>query len=219
MGEYQYFEFAAIDRPLTAAEQRELRRVSTRGEISATSFVNEYEWGDFKGDPNVWMARYFDAHLYYANWGFRHVALRLPLSVLDPATAARYCRGEAATSWATTTHVIVDLAIDDEEGDYDEFDPEDWLSEITPVRTELAAGDFRSLYLGWLRVVQERALDGAELEPPVPAGLGGLTAAQRALVDFLRIDADLLRAAAQGDDQTAAPRLRAVRELLAAESA
>ena len=37
----------------------------------------------------------------------------------------------------------------------------------------------------------------ALLEPPVPAGLGSLTAAQRALADFLRLDADLLQAAAE----------------------
>jgi hypothetical protein len=36
-----------------------------------------------------------------------------------------------------------------------------------------------------------------ELEPPVPAGLGVLTAPQRALADFLHLDADLLTIAAQ----------------------
>ncbi|MEV6986165.1 hypothetical protein AB0M95_33570 [Sphaerisporangium sp. NPDC051017] len=35
-----------------------------------------------------------------------------------------------------------------------------------------------------------------ELEPPLPAGLGSLTAAQQALADFLRLDADLLATAA-----------------------
>ena len=32
----------------------------------------------------------------------------------------------------------------------------------------------------------------ADVEPPVPPGLGTLTAAQRALADFLRLDDDLL---------------------------
>jgi hypothetical protein len=39
--------------------------------------------------------------------------------------------------------------------------------------------------------------DEDELEPPVPAGLGSLTAPQRALADFLRLDSDLLQVAAQ----------------------
>ncbi len=40
MSEYQYYEFAAIDRPLTAAEMTQLRKVSTRGQINASGFVN-----------------------------------------------------------------------------------------------------------------------------------------------------------------------------------
>ncbi len=41
MSEYQYYEFVAIDRPLTAEQQDDLRAVSTRGRISSTSFVND----------------------------------------------------------------------------------------------------------------------------------------------------------------------------------
>ena len=43
MSEYQYYEFVAIDRALTNAEQSKLRAVSTRGRITASSFVNHYE--------------------------------------------------------------------------------------------------------------------------------------------------------------------------------
>lgn len=32
------------------------------------SFTNEYNWGDFKGNPDKLMQRYFDAHVYVANW-------------------------------------------------------------------------------------------------------------------------------------------------------
>jgi hypothetical protein len=38
--------------------------LATRAEIIATSFVNEYELGDFHGDPFALMRRYFDAFLY-----------------------------------------------------------------------------------------------------------------------------------------------------------
>jgi hypothetical protein len=43
MSEYQYYEFQAVDRPLTAGEQQELRALSTRGRITLTSFVNSYD--------------------------------------------------------------------------------------------------------------------------------------------------------------------------------
>jgi hypothetical protein len=44
LSEYQYYEFQAVDRPLTSAQQDELRALSTRARITATSFVNHYEW-------------------------------------------------------------------------------------------------------------------------------------------------------------------------------
>jgi len=61
MSEYQYYEFQAIDRSLSEQEMRELRVYSTRATITPTRFVNHYEWGSFKGNPAVWMEKYFDA--------------------------------------------------------------------------------------------------------------------------------------------------------------
>jgi hypothetical protein len=80
MSEYQCYEFVALDRPLTAKQMAELRAISTRAEISPTRFWNEYHWGDLKADPAKLMERYFDAHLYFANWGTRRLMLRLPKS-------------------------------------------------------------------------------------------------------------------------------------------
>jgi hypothetical protein len=67
MSEYQYYEFVAIDRPLTAKQMAELRAISTRAEITSSRFQNEYQWGDLKADPAKLMERYFDAHLYFTN--------------------------------------------------------------------------------------------------------------------------------------------------------
>jgi hypothetical protein len=52
MSEYQYYEFLALDRPLTAVEQAGIRELSTRARITATSFTNEYEWGDSRAAPS-----------------------------------------------------------------------------------------------------------------------------------------------------------------------
>ena len=61
MSEYQYYQFQAIDRPLTDRQMRELRAISTRAEITPTSFVNEYQWGNLKASPLNFMKKYFDA--------------------------------------------------------------------------------------------------------------------------------------------------------------
>ncbi|GIF09944.1 hypothetical protein [Actinoplanes siamensis] len=107
MSEYQYYEFVALDQALTAKQQGELRAVSSGGRITSSGFVNDYQWGDLKADPAKWMERYFDAHLYLANWGTRRIMLRLPKAALAPETVQAFCVGESAGCWATRTHVIL----------------------------------------------------------------------------------------------------------------
>lgn len=83
MSEYQYHEFQAIDRPLTEGDRQALRALSTRARITATSFTNSYEWGDFKVDPARLIESWFDLHLYLANWGSRRLMIRLPKRLVD----------------------------------------------------------------------------------------------------------------------------------------
>ncbi|HET7017663.1 MAG TPA: hypothetical protein VFI65_27315 [Streptosporangiaceae bacterium] len=204
MSEYQYYEFLAIDRPLDEQQLTEVRALSTRARITATRFTNEYEWGDFGGDPRKMMELYYDAHLYFANWGTHQLMIRLPQALLSLEAAEQYCIDPDVTAWASGEHVILAVTSEEDEPEWDE-DSEESLSAIIGIRAELAAGDLRPLYLAWLAAYgtwerDEDAFDDdeeTELEPPVPAGLGTLTAPQRALADFLRLDEVLLTIAAQ----------------------
>jgi hypothetical protein len=63
MSEFQYYEFVAIDHPLTATERKRLRAITGRATITSTRLVNTYEWGDFKADPHELVVKYFDAFL------------------------------------------------------------------------------------------------------------------------------------------------------------
>lgn len=197
MSEYQYYEFQAIDRPLTKAEMAKIRTFSTRATITPTRFVNEYTWGDFKGDPRAMVEQYYDAFLYVANWGTHRFMLRLPRQLLAPEQAARYCVAEGASVLETAEHLILEFVSEDEEREFDDYAEADgWLSSLLPLRFELAGGDLRALYLGWLYCVQAQMLEDDEVEPPVPPGLKQLSASLDAFCDFLRIDEDLLTVAA-----------------------
>ena len=66
MSEYQYYEFQTADRRLSEKEMEELRSFCTRAVITPTSFSNEYNFGDFKGDPIKWVEKYFDGFVYIA---------------------------------------------------------------------------------------------------------------------------------------------------------
>src|SRR5436309_2507421 len=192
MSEYQYYEFLALDRPLTPEQRAELRSISSRAEITATRFVNEYQWGDLKGDPLQMVKGYFDAFLYLANWGTRHVMFRLPRGVLDPEIAEPYCGTDTASLIVTGSHLILNLYVAPEEADDYWDEPGGQLAAMVQARSELAAGDLRLLYLAWLLALQSDEVDDEETELPVPAGLGNLSAGLQAVVDFFEIDEDLI---------------------------
>jgi hypothetical protein len=196
MSEYQYYEFLALDRPLTSKQREELRQLSTRAEITATRFTNEYHWGNFRGDPEKMMADYFDAFLYLANWGTRHLMFRIPRTALDTEHAEQYCYTDAASLIETDDHLILSLYADrDPDDSWDETTGE--LGGMVAARSELLGGDHRLLYLAWLMGIQWDHVDDEDTEPPVPAGLADLSGALRAIADFLEIDEDLIAVAAE----------------------
>ncbi len=203
MSEYQYYEFRTVDRPLSEKEMEELRELSTRAEITPTSFTNEYNYGDFRGSPEKLMDRYFDAFVYVANWGTHRLMFRIPRKFLDVEAASAYCDDEALTLDAKKDHVVLEFLSDDEGGGEWE-EGEGYMPSLISVRAELMRGDYRALYIGWLSSIQYRDPDDEEEgeanehEPPVPPGMAKLSAPLRALADFLRIDDELIEVAAKG---------------------
>jgi len=210
MSEYQYYEFQAIDKPLTAEQMAELRDISTRATITPTSFTNVYNWGDLKANPYELVAEYFDAFLYLANSGTRELMFRFPRRILDAETAEAYCAGESAAANTAGDSTILLFSSENEDGEW-QHSGEGWLSSLIPLRADILAGDLRCLYLGWLLCAQDHTLDDDELEPVLPAScpsLRELTGPLTAFAEFLRLDPDLIAVAAAGmpDPADAAPK-------------
>lgn len=201
MSEYQYYEFIAIDEPLTPKQMAELRACSSRANITPTSFVNDYQWGDLKGDPVDWTRRYFDAHVYVANWCTCILCLRLPKSAFDAGTLRDFTTETTISFKQTKTHWLLEWVLDESEN-YERFAEEDgrgWIGRLAPLRDELRRGDRRPLYLGWLAGVSAGEVSEKSAEPQPPPGLSRLTAAQQSLAEFLEIDENLLAAAGLAD--------------------
>jgi len=202
VSEYQYYDFRAHDRPLTRNEMAALRAISTRATITATSFTNHYEWGDLKANPSKLLEKYFDAFVYVANWGTHEFYIRLPQGSVDYKLLKAMVPGESLRIRKTATFVIVEFGF---ESEWDgEDDGTGWMASLIPLRSDLLRGDLRCLYLGWLRCAQDGGLDEDKLEPPVPAGLEELSGPLHALIEFLKIDEDLVEVAAQASKPLAA---------------
>jgi hypothetical protein len=220
LSEYQYYEFQAIDRPLGPADQQALRALSTRARITITSFINSYEWGDFKGDPARLMETWFDLHLYLANWGARRLMIRCPQRLIDQQRLGDFL-GEV--DWVTIRragdNLILDILREEVEPgedwpDEDFDDGPGWLAALAPLRADLLGGDLRLFYLLWLTAVEDGSYEPDAPEPM--AGIGPMTQPLQAFADFFGVDADLVQAAAErGADATATSQV-AVRHAIAA---
>src|SRR5580693_1005506 len=120
---------------------------------------------------------------------------RIPVLRVPCARPASDCSTDTASFTETPGHLIFSLYVDRDPDDYWE-EPGGELAAMVQARSELAAGDLRLLYLAWLLALQSDEVDDEDTEPPVPAGLGNLSAALQAVVDFLEIDEDLIAVAA-----------------------
>lgn len=195
MSEYQYYEFRAIDQPLSEADQRELRKLSSRARITDRSFTNHYNFGDFAGDPAKLMRRWFDLHVYKAHWGSFRLMMRLPKRVIDPRVADRFLRNVSdATLKTVGDNQILDIVLTDRDDDYAD-DGSRWLARLAPLRADLLGGDLRVFYLLWLMAVAIEDVNPAETEP-LP-GIGPMNAALKAFVEFIQLSPDLAQAAAE----------------------
>ncbi len=195
MSEYQYYEFQAIDHPLSEADRQVLRDLSTRARITATSFTNSYEWGNFKGDPAKLMERLFDLHLYMANWGSRRLMIRLPARLVGRHLLDAFLdEVDCATLSVSGENLIVDISCDEVESE-DWDDGSGWLAALAPLRAEVLAGDLRLFYLLWLTAVQAEVFEAGRPEP-MP-GIGPMSASLEAFAEFFGIDSDLVQAAAE----------------------
>lgn len=207
MSEYQYHEWQTVDRLLTPAEQAAVNELSSHIEVNPSKAVVTYNWGDFKYDPRQVLLKYFDAYFYQANWGRLRLMFRFPKGMLEEKELEPYLDGEFVSFETVGDYQVLDI----------DFNPEDsgWmkeadadLSDFISLREELLQGDYRLLYLTWLKEmtfygepIDEQADNpddpGYNLEPPVPPGLKRLSPALNNFMRAFDLDPFLVQAAAE----------------------
>lgn len=196
--EYQYYEFQAIDRPLTKADQDYVQSLSSRVRPTATRAVFTYSYADFRGSPLSVLEKCFDAMLYMANWGSYQLAFRFPKSAVNVPALESYCVDNIIEVSTASKYVILNIEIYEEEGGGWIEENNNWLSALIPLRQAILQGDYRVLYLAWLQAAAVSAyLEDDAQEPPVPPNLQKLNGPLQSFVDWLEIDPDLIAVAAQ----------------------
>ncbi|HDQ71689.1 MAG TPA: hypothetical protein ENN19_06285 [Chloroflexi bacterium] len=204
MSEYQYYEFQAIDRPLTPGAQQAVAQLSSRVSPHPWRAVFTYSYGGgLRRNPEDLLADYYDAMLYLANWGSRRLMFRFPRSLVDADRMRQY--NVETTEYPSDVvqvdtkgeYVILDIQLNEEEG-LGWIEDEGWLGSLVGLREAMMRGDDRVLYLAWLKgLTMVYGADEDAFEPPVPPGLGDLTPALETFVELFDVEADMLQAAAE----------------------
>ncbi len=103
-------------------------------------------------------------------------------------------------------YYILEFSLDDEEPDYEWLEGEGMLGKLTPIREQIMQGDYRALYLSWLKAVsiEDPEEDNPETEPPIPAGLGKLNSSHQAFIEFFELDAAPGQSCRQSQPSTSA---------------
>jgi hypothetical protein len=153
MSEYQYYEFAAMDGPISDAGLRYARSCSSRANVSRVRWQNTYTFGDFHGSVDT-LLKYYDAHFYIANWGTVRLGLAFPNGVIAPEAIQPYLRGGERYEETLTVKEIGDRCVvwweRNEEGGGGWTEGDGRIDQLIGVREELMCGDYRALFLGWL---------------------------------------------------------------------
>jgi hypothetical protein len=206
MSEYQYYEFQALDRRLTSEEMEYMHSLSSRVRLTPTQAIFVYNYSDFRGRPEQVLAKYFDAMLYLANWGSRQLMFRFPKSVVDVNALWPYRMLDHIEISTTDDHVVLNIELHEEEG-WGWVDGEGHLAGLIPLRDDIMRGDYRALYLAWLKAAYwESALleeDEDLPEPSVPPNLQNLSVPLQDFIDFFEIDEDLVAIASQASPSVA----------------
>ncbi|NER93799.1 MAG: hypothetical protein F6J86_08140 [Symploca sp. SIO1B1] len=200
MSEYQYYEFQVIDRLLTAQEQAEIQKLSSRVQLTPTQAIFLYNYGDFRGEPEKVLTQYFDIMFYIANWGTWRLMFRFPKAIIDLKWFQPYNLPDAIAITTSSKYIVLDIEINQEEGIQGWVEGEGWLPRLLPLRNELLGRDLRLLYLVWLRVAPYLAgyiLEEDPVEPPIPPNLSQLSQPLKAFIELVELDSDLVAAAAQ----------------------
>ena len=203
MSEYQYYEFVAIDGPISDEGLDYARSCSSRAQVSRFRWHNVHHFGSFHGNEER-LLEHYDAHFYIANWATVRLGLAFPEGCLSQEAIQPYLRGgERYQDTLTVTEIGKRWIVwweRHEDETWWETEGQGIVDQLIGIREELMRGDHRALFLGWLADFDPDEWtdsdEGTVVVPPIPGELNHLSPALAALIEHFPVDPDALTVAA-----------------------
>ncbi|MEM6768157.1 MAG: hypothetical protein AAF655_24690 [Bacteroidota bacterium] len=205
MSEYQYYDFYAIDKPLTQEQIAVISTFSSRTHPTPRRATFEYNYGDFSYNQEEVVSTYFDMMLYVANWGSRQLLMKFPIDLVPFKTLQKYqinasdFAAQEIRVFKKEKHVFINLEMNLDEGDW--IEGEGLLDGLLPLREQILLGDHRVLYLAWkyldAQKLSSKGAGGVHISktPPIPPNMGKIDASLQEFISFWEIDVDLVDSA------------------------
>lgn len=203
---FKFTEAVVLGRVLDD-DTRDILEMLPAEDVSPTQYIASVSLRYDSPAVDRFIARTFDAWLYFENSGPREVAFRLPRHAIPEDVLARYIshdrlKGVSATVSGEDVLLSFHLYCEDFEGFNNGETGEGWLSHILPVRAELLSGMYEALEVS---AMIGRIGDRVPGEPDLPPAYG-LSKATRTLAAYMLIEPkDLQRwAEKRADSSTSA---------------
>lgn len=175
MSTFQFYEFRSIDRSLNKEERRQIGRLSSRTTPTTNSATFVYHYGDFPADEESILIKYFDAMLYYANWGTQKLMFRLPKEAVNYYEMIQYNNlyeddfSNGVSISKSGNYVVITIEFNKDEYTYEQ-NHEDYVEELSQWRQMLMNGDYSILFLAWLHTQQfissDKEFNGEGVDEP-----------------------------------------------------
>lgn len=203
MSEYQHYEFHAIDKPLNSEDLDSVREMSSRVQLSPRKAVFTYSYSDFRYDEEEVLVDYFDFMLYIANWGSKRIMMKFPPELVDYEFLRKYSISVISSYdqdiriFNKSGYVILDISYSEEDG-LGWIDEDDYGYDFLNIRSEIMKGDYRSLFIIWLRFLEDLYESGEfdldySFEPRlIPSDLLHISSSGYAAKEFYEVNQDWL---------------------------
>ena len=206
MSEYHFYEFRAIDKPLSKEDKAKIGSWSSRTNPSDTGAIFTYSYGSFPKDLITVTEKYFDAMFLINNLGTTRLIFKFPRALLKTDRIRQYCSENGLEIIEKSDFILLDIAYSEEDGGGNWIEGEGWLSSLISLRNDIINEDYRCLYLIWLKDSISSYEGGwgnfvsGDYEPKVPDGLNDLNDALQDFVDIFQINKDCIIAAAENSN-------------------
>ncbi|NWK54708.1 hypothetical protein HW115_03740 [Verrucomicrobiaceae bacterium N1E253] len=202
MSEYQCYQWKKVSQSLSPKQYKEVSNLSSHISVTSNSAEVTYHWGDFKHDPQTVLTRYFDIFLYEANWGTQRVEFRFDIGSVDVEQIQGFALGNLLEVKQTEDAVFVEVWfeenwIEPSYSYYDQYeDTGDWrLEAFEAVYRQIQQGDYRGLFLLWMKGCEISSIEKKVVA--LPRGMAKLEEEHRILADFVGVNEELIKQAAE----------------------